>query len=169
MDLAPYYGWFVLIHVLAAFAFIAAHGISMGVFFALRRETDRAKLAVLVEHSGRSIGALYITFLILLAAGILAGIVGGWFTNGQLWLWAAIVVLVVIVGAMYGFMTTSYVTLRRALGVQSPQDIKKGLVPEPASDEELASLLASPRPTWGAIIGIAGLAVVIWLMEMKPF
>ena len=169
MDLTPYQPWIIFIHVAAAFAFIAAHGISMGVFFKIRRERDRAKLATLLEFSSYSIGALYVAFLILLLAGILAGIVGGWWTNGRLWLWAALVVLVVVVGLMYGLMTTTYGKLRQGLGIATPSEQKKGIVPEPASDEVLEALLTSSRPTIGAVLGVAGLLVIIWLMVLKPF
>ena len=169
MDLSPYQPWFVFIHVLAAFAFIAAHGISMGVFFRIRRERDRGKLATLLEFSGWSMTTLYIAFLVLLIGGIVAGIVGGWWTNGRLWLWTSLVVLVVIVGLMYGLMTTSYGKVRQALGIPTMSDQKKGIVPEPAGDAELDALLTSPRPTIGAVLGLAGLVVIIWLMVVKPF
>ncbi len=104
-----------------------------------------------------SIGTLYVAFLFLLLAGIVAGVVGGWWTNGRLWLWAALVVLVIVVGLMYGLMTTHYVKLRAALGIASPSDQKKGITPEPAPDVELETLLTSSRPTIGAVLGIAGL------------
>jgi hypothetical protein len=169
VDLSPYQPWIVFIHVAAAFAFIAAHGVSMAVFFRLRRERDRARLTTLLELSSYSLGVLYTAFLILLLAGILAGIVGGWWTNGRLWLWTALVILVVVVGLMYGLMTTSYGKLRQALGIPTQNDTKKGVVPEPASDEVLEALLMSSRPTVGAVTGIAGLLVIIWLMVVKPF
>jgi hypothetical protein len=169
VDLSPYQPWFVFIHVAAAFAFIAAHGISMGVFFKLRRERDRAKLTMLLEFSGYSMTTLYIALLVLLIGGIVAGIVGGWWTNGRLWLWTSLGLLVVIVGLMYGLMTTQYGKVRRALGVATPSDQKKGIVPEPASDDVLEALLASSRATIGAVVGIAGLLVIIWLMVVKPF
>ncbi len=169
MDLSPYQPWIVFIHVAAAFAFIAAHGVSMGVFFKLRRERDRARLSTLLDFSVGSLGALYVAFLILFVAGILAGIVGGWWTNGRLWLWTALVVLVVVVGLMYGLMSTNYFKLRTALGIPSRADLKKGVVPEPAPDEEVEALLKSSRPTIGAVLGIAGLLIIIWLMVVKPF
>jgi hypothetical protein len=169
VDLTPYQPWIIFIHVAAAFAFIAAHGISMGVFFKIRRERDRAKLETLLEFSSYSIGSLYGAFAVLLIAGILAGIVGGWWTNGRLWLWTALVVLVVVVGLMYGLMTTTYGKLRQALGIATQSDTKKGIVLEPASDEVLEALLTSSRPTIGAVLGLAGLLVIIWLMVLKPF
>ena len=45
--------------------------------------------------------AAYIALLVLIVAGAWAGIEIGAFTSGQMWLWAAVVVLVVIFVAMY--------------------------------------------------------------------
>jgi hypothetical protein len=39
----------------------------------------------------------------------------------------------------------------------------------PASDAELAALLASPRPTQLLAIGGIGFFVILWLMMFKPF
>jgi len=169
MDLSPYQPWLIFIHVAGAFAFIAAHGASMAVFFRIRRERDRAKLTTLLELSSYTIGFLYIAFVVLLLGGIAAGIVGGWWTNGRLWLWTAVVILVIIVGLMYGLLTTSYAKIRQALGVPSMNDQKKGVVPEPGTDAALEALLTSSRPTIGAVLGIVGLVVIIWLMVVKPF
>jgi hypothetical protein len=46
---------------------------------------------------------------------------------------------------------------------------QEGRRPEPASDEVLEALLTSSRSTIGAVVGIAGLVVVVWLMVVKPF
>ena len=75
--------------------------------------------------SGMSIGALYISLLVLLIAGITAAIMHGFF--GQLWPWAAIVLVVVIVVAMYAVASRYYATIRRAVGLPSMND-KKGEV-----------------------------------------
>jgi hypothetical protein len=95
--------------------------------------------------------------------------VGGGWTPGRLWLWTSLGVLVVVVGLMYGLLTTQYGKVRQALGIATMSDQKKGVVPEPASDEVLETLLSSSRPTIGAVIGIGGLLLVIWLMVVKPF
>jgi hypothetical protein len=41
--------------------------------------------------------------------------------------------------------------------------------PPPAPDEELARVLASPQPVIAAAIGVGGIAVLVWLMMLKPF
>lgn len=163
-----WYPWIVLVHVIAAFAFVLAHGTSVFVALRLRGERDRDRVAALLDVSGTSIGLLYIALLVLLVAGIAAGIVGGHF--GRLWIWVALGVLTVIIGAMYAIGTTYYIRLRKAVGAQLAQKPKPGEPPpELATPEELAALLDSSRPYVLAAIGGIGLIVIVWLMALKPF
>src|ERR687896_1280471 len=95
----PMYQWIVILHVLGAFAFVAAHGVSMVAVFQLRGERDRARQAALLEVSGTGVGLMYIGLLVLLAAGILAGFLGDHW--GRLWIWVALATLVVVAAVMY--------------------------------------------------------------------
>ena len=164
MDLYP---WVVLTHVLAAFGFAMAHGVSVFAAFSMRSSKDPAAVRTLLGVSGMSIGALYISLLVLLVAGIAAAIMGGWFGRG--WPWAAIVVVVVIVVAMYAMASRYYANIRSAVGLPSINDKKGEPPPAPVSDEELARLLDTRRPEALAAIGFGGFVVLVWLMELKPF
>ena len=70
------YGLVVFLHVVGAFAFVLAHGISMLVSFRLRSERDRARQAHLLELSSIGVGLTYIGLVLLLVAGIAAGFLG---------------------------------------------------------------------------------------------
>ena len=82
------YGWIVLLHVLGAFIFAAAHGVSMVTDFQLRGARERPRQVALLDASGAGVGAMYIGLLILLAGGIWAGFAGDHWGRG--WIWAAI-------------------------------------------------------------------------------
>lgn len=166
MDIKP---WLVVLHVLSAFGFLAVHGISMGVLFRVRKERDRGRLAALLEFSPTYLNALYLFLLVLLVSGIAAGILGGFWTNGELWLWVSLGLLIALTVAMYYFMTEPFVAMRSGLGIQGMQDKKKGIMPTPVGDAELAVLLTARRPVVGAALGIGTIVVITWLMEMKPF
>src|SRR5690349_9877706 len=98
MDLTPYVGWIVFAHVLGAFLFVAGHGVSMVVAFRLRAESDRARMAALLDLSGIALALAYVGLLLLLVAGIVAGVVlGSW---GRAWIWVALVLFVLIGFAM---------------------------------------------------------------------
>jgi hypothetical protein len=170
MDLAPIYIWLKLVHVLGALGLVLAHGASAAVTFKLRGERDRVRIGALVDLSNAYLNAFYVAFATVFIAGILTGIAGGFWTSGQLWIWAALVVFVAIVFSMYGLAMPYFQELRHALGIRTFQDIQKGLESPPlASDADLLTLLHSNRPIWVAVVGLVGIVVLVYLMVVKPF
>jgi uncharacterized membrane protein len=167
MDLTPYIRWIVFLHVLGAFMFVAGHGVSMFVAFQVRRESDRAKLTSLLDLSGWSLGVAGIGLLVLFVSGIVAGIVlNDW---GELWLWVALVLFIVIGIVMTPVGGTYLRNLRLAIG-QRPRNAKPGDPdPVPVTDAELAALQASRRPELLLLLGAGGFVVILWLMMFKPF
>ena len=167
MDLTPYIGWIVFLHVLGAFMFVAGHGVSMFVVFQVRREGDRAKLAALLDLSGWSLGVAGIGLLVLFVSGIVAGIVlNAW---GATWLWVALVLFIVIALVMTPVGGTYLRNLRVAIG-QRPRNAKPGDPdPVPATDEQLAAMRASRAPELLLLLGAGGFVVILWLMMFKPF
>ena len=167
MDLTPYIGWIIFLHVLGAFMFVAGHGVSMFVVFQVRREPDRTKLAALLDLSGWSLGVAGIGLLVLFVSGIVAGIVlGSW---GRTWLWVALGLFVVIGILMTPVGGTYLRNLRLAIG-QAPRGAKPGdPEPVPATDDELAALQATRRPEVLLLVGAGGFILILWLMMFKPF
>ncbi len=167
MDLTPYVGWIVFLHVLGAFMFVAGHGVSMYVVFQARRERDRAKLAALLDLSGWSLALAGIGLLVLLISGIVAGIVLN--SYGRAWIWVSLVLFIVIGGLMTPVGGSYLRALRAGIG-QRPGNAKPG-DPDPVvvSDEELAALQASRKPEVLLLLGAGGFVVILWLMMFKPF
>lgn len=159
------YSYIVLLHVVGAFVFALAHGVSIAVALRLRGTRSREQAAALLELSGLAVGALYIGVLILLVGGVWAGFAGDHW--GSLWIWLAIGTLVVVIGAMYAIATPFYGRMRAAAGVLTdPKQLAKyGEIPE----GELERLAASSRPIWLTVIGGTGFVVILWLMVVKPF
>jgi predicted integral membrane protein DUF2269 len=160
------YQWIVLLHVLGAFAFVAAHGVSMLAAFQLRGERDRTRQAALLEASGSGVGLMYIGLLMLLVAGILAGFMGNHWGRG--WIWASLGTLVVVVVVMYAVATPFYGRMRSASGLPDSADRAAKFKP-PATEADLDQLAASNRPMILALVGGIGLVVILWLMLLKPF
>src|SRR5689334_22622936 len=106
------YSWIVLLHIVGAFVFALSHGASAWMALLIRRERDRARIAALLEVSQASIGGVYVGLLLLLIGGVWAGIAGDHFGRG--WIWAALIVLVVIIAAMYSIATPYFGRLREA-------------------------------------------------------
>jgi hypothetical protein len=163
------YPWLLVLHVVSALAFVAIHGVSMGVWWRLRHERDRAKLATLLELSGAFILPMMVAALMLIVSGILVGVAAAWWFNGQSWLWVSIGLLVLIVAVMTPMLSIPFSRLRRALATPDGAGLDAGTGPLVVSDAELAALLADRRPVVGATVGICGLVLITWLMETKPF
>jgi hypothetical protein len=160
------YGLVVLLHVLGAFSFVAAHGVSMVAAFRLRGERDRIRQATLLELSQIGVGVSYVGLLILLAAGILAGFMGDHWGRG--WIWASLGTLVAVAVLMYVVATPFYGRMRAAAGVGGMGRSADQFKP-PATEADLDALPGSIRPMLLAAVGGAGLVVIIWLMMLKPF
>ena len=155
----------MLLHVIGAFVFALAHGVSVAVGLRLRGVQSREQAAALLELSGMAIGAPYVGLLLLLIGGVWAGFAGDHW--GRLWIWVSLGILVVIIVAMYAIATPFYGRMRAAAGVfTDPKQIARfGEI----GPDELARMGASSRPIWLAVIGGVGLLVIIWLMVVKPF
>ena len=167
MDLTPYLRWIVFLHVVGAFMFAAGHGVSMAVAFRVRQETDRGRMAALLDISGWSLGLAGIGMLILFVSGILAGIVAGdW---GRLWLWVALVAFIGIAAVMTPIGGAYFTRLRIGLGQRTRGLKPADPDPVPVSDEALAALRVSSAPNQLALIGGGGFLVILFLMMFRPF
>jgi hypothetical protein len=167
MDLTPYLPWIVFIHIVAAFGFVLSHGVSAFVAFRVRAERDPARIGALLDLSSTSLGAMYTSLLFLFVFGILAAIVGGYFS--QRWPWAAIVTLVIVAGAMYPLATEHYTRVRRAIGQKTQRDKPGDPVPIALDAAGIAAVLDNRRPEAITAVGGIGLLVLLWLMVLKPF
>jgi hypothetical protein len=167
VELSELRPWIVYIHIAAAFAFVLSHGVSVWVAFAIRANPEPGRVRTLLDLSGSSLMAVYISLLVILVAGIVAALQAQHF--GQGWTWAAIVIVVLIVGAMYGLGSSHYGRVRNAVGVRSYQDKPDAPDPTPPPADELATLVANRRPELLAAIGGIGLLVRLWLMRFRPF
>jgi hypothetical protein len=157
------YPWLVFVHIIGVLAFAFGHGTSSVVAFRIRAEREPIRISALLELSQISSAVMYVGLLVLLVGGIAAGVVGQWF--GQWWLWAAIVILVLTMGAMYAIASPYYLNVRHALGQRGPRDM---VAPQPRPASEVVALLDSRRPEALAAIGVVGLAAIAWLMVFKP-
>ena len=162
-----WYPWIKLLHVVGAFGFVLAHGVSAFAAVRIREEREPSRVAALLDLSGTSLGLMYVSLMVLLGGGIWAAFVRGLW--GALWIWAAIAVLVIVVVAMYPLGSQHYANVRRAVGLKAYNDPKDAPPPAPAAPAELEALLASNRPFLLAAIGGVGLLVILWLMVVKPF
>lgn len=154
------YPWLVFIHIAGALGFALAHGTSVSVMLAIRRERSRARIRTLLALSSTSMTGFYVSIAVLLAAGILAGFVGNWWR--MLWIWLSLGLFLGIMAAMFPLARSYFRRVSHAV------ETRPSGAPM-ASDEELDELLRGSRPLVIAVIGYGGIAVILWLMIFKPF
>lgn len=157
--ISAYQIWF-FVHLLGVFGLYLAHGISAGVALKLRSERDPAKIDALLQLSASAIPAFYVSFLVLLTGGIVAGFLGSWWS--QMWIWASIGILVAILVTMYAIAGPYYRRVRTIV-----QAMARGS--EAVTSEQLDGILRAPSALWNAILGFAALLVIPYLMVFKPF
>jgi hypothetical protein len=143
------------LHLLGAFLFIAAHGATATVTFKLRSETDPVRVKTMLELSRSTRGLMYVSFLLLVAAGVTLGFVGNWWWAG--WIWVSLGTFVVLF------------TVPFPLAIPYYRKIRLTLEREPVDREELVRLLRSPRPLVIAWVETIGIGFILWLMVYKPF
>jgi hypothetical protein len=164
MDIYP---WVVIAHVFFVIVAFGAHGTSAFAIFQAKRETDRARLAGVLDLSGSSLIMAGITLILAVLLGIWAAIIRGHFS--QLWPWASIAIVVVVFAIMTPLGASPMSRLRQALGLPSRADQKGAGPPPPADDAALRAAQAKLQPELLAIVGVAAIAILVWLMEVKPF
>ena len=52
------YSWFVFLHVIAVLGFVMSHGVSAGIYFAIRRERNTDHVRLLLQVSRSSLGIM---------------------------------------------------------------------------------------------------------------
>ena len=88
------YRWLICIHVLSIFGFVTAHGASAAVTFKLRGERQVERVHVLLELSRGANSVANGLLILLLAAGVTLGFMGGGW--GQYWIWTSLALLILM-------------------------------------------------------------------------
>jgi hypothetical protein len=135
--------------------------------FQARREGDRARLAAVLDLSQASLGLAGVTLILAVLLGIAAAIIGGHFS--RIWPWAAIAVVVVSYGVMTPLGANPMSDLRKSLGLPGRGDKPGQSSRAPGSNADVEAAQARLRPDLLSVIGIVAVAVLVWLMEAKPF
>jgi ABC-type dipeptide/oligopeptide/nickel transport system permease subunit len=131
--------------------------------FALYRlrtlDLDRQRIADTITFSGATTRPMYISLIVLVTAGAVAGYQGGWFDDW--WIWISIVVLIATTVLMTVTAKPYFKRISAACAMR-PSGVPR------TSDEELGELVRSSKVHLITAIGVGGLAVIIWLMVTKP-
>lgn len=154
------YQYWVFLHIAGVLGFVMSHGVSVAVAFRVRKERDPARMLSLLQLSLSSVTWLYVSILILIGAGVVAGFIGAWWDEG--WIWTALILFVLTMVAMYALASTYYRRLRTIAEAMAGGS-------QAITEERLAEVVSGPRAWVIAIVGFGSLLVILYLMLFKPF
>lgn len=157
------YVWWLSVHMASVFGFLLSHGVSAGMGLDLRRQQSPDAVRSMTEVSKNWTGVSYAFILLILITGVAMGLQQNWWRFK--WIWTAIVILILTMGAMAG-MANRYNRIRSAAGLQPPQRQRQQPAEKP---EALMSLVAAANPWPISLVGVVALLVLLWLMVLKPF
>jgi hypothetical protein len=162
------YDWMIFLHIFGAISFFYTHGAPGLVAFRLRSERDPQRIQAMIQiyANDRVFGLQYGTLLLLLVSGIVTGFLGEWWGEG--WIWLSLILLIGITVAMFAIGTSYYTRVRKAVGMEYMVKGKVQPAEPPASPAELESLLSRSPAGLLLLIGLGGMAVIVWLMVFKP-
>jgi len=161
------YLWLVYVHAISVILFVLMHGASHSVLLRIRHERTPDRLRALFDLSSSTYNLMFLGLALVVVFGVAAGVAGSWWGTG--WIWAALVLGVVVSATMFFLAQRSFGPLRRALGMPLFSGDKAQPPAPAASDDEIAALAAAVQPLPMTIAGIGGLAIFMWLMLFKPF
>jgi hypothetical protein len=158
------YEWVLFVHVASVLAFMLAHGIHVTVMWAMRGEADPERSMTFFNALPTATG-LRILLVVVVATGAIAAFMGSWWGSG--WIWASLLLLIVIAVGMWrfggGYFGLVQEAAEAAIAARETDPINPG--PQAAFD--------AARRSWHTIgmsvLGLGGIAVILWLMMFKPF
>jgi hypothetical protein len=131
----------------------------------LRQEKTPDGIRSLTDLSKRTTNVRYMFIGLIVITGLFLGFQGRWWSHG--WIWAAPGLLIVTIGIM-SVLSRRYNAVRAAVGlpVRSRRQV---MATAPASPEEIRRLVEAAPAGLITAIGMVTLALLLWLMILKPF
>src|SRR5512133_2969927 len=138
------YRYIVALHVISALVFVMAHGVSAMMIFKVSRERKYENLCNYLDISSTALRPAMLALHGVELSGIALTLMAKWWMMG--WIWASLALFVVI-GFVMGKFAAGYMNrVRKAMGMVSAKDLKKGVRPMPVPEEVLLEVVASGRP-----------------------
>jgi Predicted integral membrane protein (DUF2269) len=154
------YQWWVFIHIVGVVGFVLSHGVSTGMALRIRNERSPDAIRALLQVSGSATGVFYLSTLLLLVGGIVAGVDAGWFD--QAWIGVALGVFLAEMVFMWAVTAPYYRRIRQIMTIEEAGGSAVGA-------EEIQAMLRSPVPILSFWVGLVGLLFIVYLMVLKPF
>jgi hypothetical protein len=158
------YNWLVLFHIFFAFAFMLAHGVHAAAMLAFRNEKDPERALTFFNI----VPELHMVRILMVSMGLpgfIAAFITSWWRQG--WVWASALVFLVISYIMYRY-GAGYFNLIQGAAERLIEARKTNTDVELAL-KEFEEARTARHPITVSVVGITGLAIILWLMRFKPF
>jgi hypothetical protein len=159
--------WLIFLHTLSALTFFLAHGASVAMAFKIRSETDLVRIRAMLDLSASTFMVMLISFLALGLTGLIMPFILKIWNQG--WIWASIVLMVIVVVQMGLMNEKRYKVLRRLVGLPYMQGNKEFPAEPPARQPEVEAYIKKLKVADLVVVGYMIPMVVLWLMVFKPF
>ena len=159
--------WLVFLHVLSAFTFFLAHGTSVAMAFKIRSETNFDRIRAMLDLSASTVMIMFYSFLAMGLTGLILPFIMKLWNRG--WIWASIVLMIVVFFRMVLMTETRYKPLRKLIGLPYMQGAKEFPAEPPSSQSEVEAQLKKMPVGELVVVGYAIPMFVLWLMVFKPF
>jgi len=166
-NMLAFFPWLNFIHILGAITFFLAHGTSIAMAFQIRRETDFARIRALLDLSMSTMVVMFIAFMAMGLSGLTMPFILKIWNKG--WVWASIVLMIVVFFYMVFMNEKRYKHLRRMVGLPYMIGGKTFPAEEPASQAEVQAQIRKMNVNELVIVGYVIPMIVLWLMVFKPF
>ena len=134
--------------------------------FRLRSEKTTDGIRSLAELSKQTTGVMYTFLVLIVISGVFLGFQGRWWGRG--WIWAAIVVVILTIGGMSA-LGGRFNAVRGAVGLPAWDRQGKITTAAPGSTEEIRRAVNAAPVGVITAMGVVALALLLWLMILKPF
>ena len=158
------YNWLVLLHILFAFLFMLGHGAHVAAMLKFRGEPDPERSLTFFSNVPDIKYVRYL-YVVMGVFGFASAFTTSWWKQG--WTWTSAVVFVIVAYVMYKYGAGYYGIIFGA--ANRLIEANKTATDLPAAQREFDEARNAPNTMIVSIVGIVGLAIILWLMRFKPF
>jgi len=158
------YTWLVYLHIFFSFLFLLAHGVHAAAMLKFPGESDPEQ-SLTFFNNVPDIKYVRYLYIALGVFGFAAAFISPWWKQG--WTWVSALVFVITSWVMYRYGGGYYGIIQEA--ALNLIEAKKTNTDLSAAQKEFDDARNSPYPRIVSMVGVLGLAVILWLMRFKPF
>jgi len=158
------YNWLVFLHIFFGFSLMLSHGVHAAAMLAFRNEKDPER-ALTFFNIVPQIHMVRIFMVSMGLPGLIAAFITPWWLQG--WIWASVVIFFIISFVMYKYGAGYFELIQGA--AERLIEARKTNTDVETALEKFEEARTARHPITVSIIGIVGLAIILWLMRFKPF